>query len=135
MNIARWGKALCWGLIAGIITLIGFCFLSPSIYTEQFIVESIAEMRRFKDPMLVPEAYKRRFADGSSIAIFMEHACCSGRGYNVTVIYDSNGHIFVNTERSFCGFEELSSDMSSVPAKSLSDFYANLQHLSLKRRL
>lgn len=134
MKNARWAKALGWGLVAGISTLIGFCFLSPSIYREQFITESIAEMRRFTDPMQVPEAYTRRFADGSSIAVFMEHACCSGRGYNATVIYDSEGHIFVNTDRSFCGFEGLSHDMSSVPAESLPDFYAHIHPLSLSQR-
>ncbi len=135
MAIARWVKTLGWGLGAGIVTLIGFCLLSPTLYTEQFIRESIAEMRRYNDPLQVPGVvYKRRFADGSAIAICMEHACCSGRGYNATVIYDSEGKVFVNTERIFCGYEELSYDMSAVPAKSLAEFYTGLRDMSLKPR-
>jgi len=48
------------------------------------------------------------------------------------VIYDSEGKIFVDTERSFCGEEELAAEMSSVKAESLTGFYSHLSDLSLR---
>ena len=133
MNIKKWLKSLVWGTVAGVVTLIGYAIFSLFWYPQAFLHDSVSEMRHYASPMQVPDVYKRRFADGSSVAIAMEHACCSGRGYNATVVYDSEGKIFVNTEHSFCGEEGLAADMSSVPAKSLAQFYSHLPFLPLRK--
>jgi hypothetical protein len=59
-----------------------------------------------------------------------ETSCCSGAGYNISIIHDSRGETYMNTEYSFCGREisEIISrfrDKNSRPPKSLDDFYKN----------
>jgi len=136
-------KAIGWGIGAGLTTLVTMIVagtmwaespMAQNRRAEEFIDDAITTMRRSGDPMQVPEAYTRKFADGSTVAIYMGHASCSGNGFNATVIYDSRGHITVNKTRDFCGYEEMDGVMDSVPAASLDQFYANLRDLPLTNR-
>ncbi len=75
--------------------------------------------------------YIRTFNNGEWVAVSMEHACCSGAGFNATVFYDSQHKIYSDTTYSFCGLEGLASELGEIKATSLKTFYPNLKKLSL----
>lgn len=74
----------------------------------------------------------QKFPSGEWVAIAMEHACCTGAGFNAVVVYDSHGKIRTNTERCFCGYEELGSFVSKIHASTLAEFDA--QFIPLRER-
>jgi hypothetical protein len=70
--------------------------------------------------------FTRTFPNGEWVAAICEHACCSGRGFNATVVYDSEGVVRVNRTHCYCGMEALMSEMGDLPAESLVEFYREL---------
>ena len=116
-------KAWLWGVV----TLVpGICFVafstSDNVRAAVFVTQNTGEMCHYAKPIDVPNAYKRTFPNGESVAIRMEHACCTGAGFNATVLYGSDGHVFADTKRCFCGYEEMAFSLEHVPAHSLSEF-------------
>ena len=65
-----------------------------------------------------------------------EHSCCSGAGFDATVIRDSTGAIYADTTHTFCGIEGLGEELGEqrVPATSLPAFYSALTQLELRRQ-
>jgi hypothetical protein len=81
------------------------------------------------------KAFARTFKSGEWLVATCEHSCCSGAGYDATIIRDSTGAIYVNTEHCYCGMsEEMSATFSEVKADSLATFYPQLKELNLTRR-
>ena len=76
--------------------------------------------------------YRRTFANGDWVAVKMEHACCSGAGFDATVFYDSSGKVYCDTSYTFCGYEVLNKCLNKIKADSLKDFYSVLQTPSNK---
>ncbi|MDA3799191.1 MAG: hypothetical protein PF692_08945 [Kiritimatiellae bacterium] len=76
----------------------------------------------------------QEFDNGEWVAIRMEHSCCSGAGFDATVIFDSNHNIKYDREYTFCGYEALSGMLNEINAEGLSEFYAKLDFLHLKNR-
>lgn len=95
--------------------------------------QRLGSLKAMKNLPIEKRPYTRTFANGEWIAVQMEYSCCSGAGFNATVIYDSKGHLSFDTTRTFCGYEEMSSDLSSVKAGSLKDFYRNVRGLRLHK--
>jgi hypothetical protein len=75
--------------------------------------------------------FVRQFKNDEWIAVRMEHSCCSGKGFDATVICDSNKRIQVDTEHTFCGYEGLSCELRRIKATSLPEFYEGLNYLKL----
>lgn len=48
-----------------------------------------------------------RMADGSWVAVVMEHKCCTGAGFNATVYVMSDGRAFVDEDTCYCGRTDL----------------------------
>ena len=63
-----------------------------------------------------------------------EHSCCSGAGFDATVIRDSAGAIYADTTHTFCGIEGISGELSAVSADSLSGFYSHVNQLKLQKQ-
>jgi hypothetical protein len=78
----------------------------------------------------------RVFASGEWIVATCEYSCCSGAGFDATVIRDSTGATYANTGHNFCGIEGLGEGLGeySVPAASLPAFYSGLSKLNLQRQ-
>ncbi|MGV3722182.1 MAG: hypothetical protein ACO1SX_14830 [Actinomycetota bacterium] len=71
--------------------------------------------------------YTRRFANGEWVAAVHAHACCSGGGFDATVLYDSRGELRADRSHRFCGVEALEAELEDLPARSLSEFRAGLR--------
>jgi hypothetical protein len=113
-------------------------FHSPSP-TVTFVADSARDFRRLgslkamKNLPIEKQPYTRTFANGEWIAVQMEHSCCSGAGFNATVIYDSKGHLSFDTTRAFCGYEDMASEFSRIKAGSLKDFYRKVPGMRLHK--
>jgi hypothetical protein len=62
-----------------------------------------------------------------------EHSCSSGAGFDATIFYDSSGAVRVDRTHHFCGIEGLQSELGSVAATSLADFYTGLHQCQLAK--
>lgn len=78
--------------------------------------------------------YFRAFESGEWFVAACEHSCCSGAGFDVTVIRDSLGAIYVDTQHTFCGIEGMSRELGQISGDSLSSFYSHAGQLTLRRR-
>jgi hypothetical protein len=78
----------------------------------------------------------RTLPSGEWFIATCEHSCCSGAGFDATVIRDSTGAIYADTTHTFCGIEGLGEELGarSVPASSLQSFYLALSQLKLKKQ-
>lgn len=76
--------------------------------------------------------YILKFTNGEWVAARMEHACCSGAGYNATVFFDSHGKIYADKTYSFCGYEELESKCNRLATNNLAEFYKQFKELRLE---
>jgi hypothetical protein len=94
-----------------------------------FIVEWSTTFRLAQslDLMKQTGAYTRTFPNGQWVAAVCEHSCCSGRGFDATVVYDSEGVVLAERSYRFCGMETMWSEMDSVPARSVDEFYRGLK--------
>ena len=71
--------------------------------------------------------YTRTFPNSEWVAAICQHSCCSGSGYDATVIYDSLGVTRIDRSYTFCGMVTLSTDMDKVPAQSTHELYRGLE--------
>jgi len=101
-------------------------------WSERFrAVNSLEEAKRFQESEPV---YLRTFPSGEWLIATCEHSCCSGAGFDATVIRDSTGAIYADATHCFCGIEEMSSEFERVPAGTLAAFYPGLQSINLQRQ-
>lgn len=78
--------------------------------------------------------YLLSFPSGEWVAVAMEHACCSGAGFNATIFYDSSGATYIDTTHSFCGVEGSGEELGRAGVDSLATFYPQLGKLKLHRQ-
>ncbi len=83
-----------------------------------------------------PWVVLRILPSGEWFVTTCEHSCCSGAGFDATVIRDSTGAIYADTTHTFCGIEGLGEELGErrVPAGSLPAFYSALSKLKLQRQ-
>ena len=85
--------------------------------------------------LMGPEpVFVRTFASGEWFIATCEHSCCSGAGFDATVIRDNTGAIYADTTHTFCGMEGISAELGEVPAESLSTFYSHATQLKLQKQ-
>ncbi len=75
----------------------------------------------------------KAFSNGEWLLATCEHSCCSGAGFDATVIRDSTGAILVDRTHTSCGVQGMILELEAVPGDSLSAFYAGAGHLRLER--
>ena len=49
--------------------------------------------------------------DGTWVAVVMEHACCTGAGFNATLYRTSRGALYLDSDSSYCGFFPLREEL------------------------
>jgi len=103
-------------------------------WSERFrAVDSLDAAKRIQqsEPVVI-----RAFPSGEWFIATCEHSCCSGAGFDATVIRDSTGATYSNTTHTFCGIEGLGGELSehSAPATTLAAFYSGLSQLKLQKK-
>ena len=103
-------------------------------WSERFrTVDSLDTAKRLEqsEPVIV-----RSLPSGEWFIATCEHSCCSGAGFDATVIRDSTGAIYADTTHTFCGIEGLGGELSEhlAPATSLAAFYSGLSQLKLQKQ-
>ena len=93
-------------------------------------VQTLQEAKRLDETEPV---FVHTFASGEWFVATCEHSCCSGAGFDATVIRDSTGAIFADTSHTFCGIEGMASDLRDAAGDSLPEFYSHLKMLKLRR--
>lgn len=63
-------------------------------------------------------------ADGSWVAVVMEHACCTGAGFNATLFVTSAREAYLDDQTGSCTWEVLASDLQTYPIQSAAEFLA-----------
>ncbi len=103
-------------------------------WSERFrTVDSLDTAKRFEQSESV---VVRTLPSGEWLIATCEHSCCSGAGFDATVIRDSTGAIYADTTHTFCGIEGLGGELSEdrVHATSLAAFYSGLSQLKLQKQ-
>ncbi|MES2570071.1 MAG: hypothetical protein V4710_08450 [Verrucomicrobiota bacterium] len=112
-------------------------------YTErpQVFVQRWSERFRALDSFAAAEqlrqsvpVYVRTLPSGEWFIATCEHSCCSGAGFDATVIRDSTGAIYADTTHTFCGIEGMSAELDAASSDSLSVLYKRLNHLHLQKQ-
>ena len=102
-----------------------------------FVSKWSQRLQHIDSPSKIPENYKNdlyalNFSNGEWIITAMDHSCCSGSGFDATVIRDSRGKVAYDVSHTFCGFEGMSSELGHLKATSLDEFYSKATFLKLK---
>ena len=101
-------------------------------WSERFrTVDSLDTAKRFEQSEPV---YVRTLSSGEWFIATCEHSCCSGAGFDATVIRDSTGAIYADTTHTFCGIEGMSSELAAASSDTLSAFYTRLKQLNLHKQ-
>jgi len=132
------------GLILGMVALISaggwFCYLEYTRRPRAFVcqwneqfrkIDNLASARKFQEDNGV---FLREFPSGEWLIGTCEHSCCSGAGFDATVIRDSKGAVFADTSHTFCGIEAMYSELGGIPADNLAGFYGKQKLLDLHRQ-
>lgn len=107
--------------------------IAPTYYAHKWSkdlskIETIADAKEYSRGDRGLFVYK--FENSEWMIARCETSCCSGAGYDISIIHDSRGETYMNTDYSFCGrdFSEIISrfrNKNSRPPRSLDDFYKN----------
>jgi hypothetical protein len=123
-------------LSATILIVHGFSIDRPHAFVEEWTqrfqaVESLAAALTFEEtaPVVV-----RAFSSGEWLIATCEHSCCSGAGFDATVMRDSTGAIYADTTHTFCGIEGLSHELKELPGETLEAFYQHASQLKLRKQ-
>ncbi len=101
-------------------------------WSQRFLaIKSLEEAKLFEKTEPV---YVRTFPSGEWIIATCEHSCCSGAGFNASVIRDSTETIYTDTTHTFCGIEGMSEELHQVTSDTLTAFYPQLKQLKLQKR-
>jgi hypothetical protein len=68
-----------------------------------------------------------RLSDGTWVAVVMEHACCTGAGFNATLYVTSAGRAYLDSDSCYCGFTELGEELSASDKKSIEAFLTSIK--------
>jgi hypothetical protein len=133
-------------LFLGMLCVLTLAFLAsvatysnPSVRAALFIrywgtrfrsVRTIEDARRMAR---LTDAVFKELPSGDWFMAVCEHSCCSGAGFDATVIHDSAGATYTDTTYTFCGMEALWCELGSTDARNLRQFYASLTYLDLHR--
>lgn len=87
-----------------------------------FYDEAFKQLRdgRRDNPMITID-----FDSGGSASVILEHACCSGAGFDAVAIRTSDGQEFVAT-KNYCGLEGFNESLKDDATKDLRHFTAFL---------
>ncbi len=61
-------------------------------------------------------------ADGSWVAVVMEHACCTGAGFDATLYVTSTGEVYLDPESRYCGWLPLGGEIYAYPKRDIAEF-------------
>jgi hypothetical protein len=101
-------------------------------WSERFrAINSLDEAKQIEQSEPV---YVRRLPSGEWFIATCEHSCCSGAGFDATIIRDSTGAIYADTTHTFCGIEGMSSELDSASSDNLSVLYTRLKQLHLHKQ-
>ena len=127
--------ALCAIVVVGLVTPHLAFIHQPRFvrhWSQQFRgIDSLDAAKSFEESERV---FVRAFSSGEWLIATCEHSCCSGAGFDATVIRDSTGTIYTDTTHTFCGIEDMTSAFAQISAETLSAFYPRLTQLKLKRQ-
>ena len=106
-----------------------FDYFSPE---ARFVRRWHSDLRACSDPTSAQVLLKRNkeggeavmMADGSWLAIVMEHSCCTGAGFNATLYVASTGETYLDPESCYCGWTPLGDEIYGYPMNSIADFLA-----------
>jgi len=73
------------------------------------------------------------FEGGGSASVILEHACCSGAGFDAVAIRTSDGQEFV-ADKNYCGLEGFRFDLDADSTKNLPTFTAFLERRGYRKR-
>jgi len=95
-----------------------------------FYEQAFEQMRdgRRDNPMITLD-----FEEGGSASVILEHACCSGAGFDAVAIRTSEGQEFV-ADKNYCGLEGFRFDLDADSTKNLSMFTAFLKQRGYRKR-
>jgi hypothetical protein len=93
-------------------------------------VGSLEEAKRLEG---VEPVFVHAFASSEWFIATCQHSCCSGDGFDATVIRDSTGAIYADTTHTFCGIEGMGSELRDASGNSLREFYSHLTILKLRK--
>ena len=96
------------------------------IFYEQAF-EQLRDGRR-DNPMITLD-----FEGGGSASVILEHACCSGAGFDAVAIRTSDGQEFV-ADKNYCGLEGFRFDLNADSTKNLASFTAFLEQRGYRKR-
>lgn len=63
-----------------------------------------------------------RMADGTWVAVVMEHECCTGAGFNATLYVTSKGKSYLDADTCYCGFFLLGRELQGHDNSSIDAF-------------
>lgn len=66
-------------------------------------------------------------ADGSWVAVVMEHHCCTGAGFDATLYVASDGQAWLDSETCYCGFLPLDGELHEYSRQSIPAFLASVR--------
>lgn len=70
---------------------------------------------------------------GATASVILEHACCSGAGFDAVAIRTSDGQEFT-ASKNYCGLEGFYSDLDPNATQSLDAFTAYLVQRGYSKR-
>jgi hypothetical protein len=73
------------------------------------------------------------FKAGGSALVILEHACCSGAGFDAVAIRTSDGQEFAG-EKNYCGLEGFRFDLDAGSTDDLASFSAFLKQRGYRER-
>jgi hypothetical protein len=73
------------------------------------------------------------FDTGDSASVILEHACCSGAGFDAVAIRTSGGLEFI-ANKNYCGLEGFYSDLEPDATKNIGTFTSFLERRGYRKR-
>ena len=117
--------------IAFISSAVLWHYIAPTYYAYKW-TNDFSKIRTIYDAEKCSQADRNifvyKFDNDEWLIGRCESSCCSGAGYNISIIHDSQGCTYMNTDYSFCGNEigeivQRFERANSRPPRSLDDFY------------
>ena len=65
-------------------------------------------------------------ADGSWVSVVMEHACCTGAGFDATLYVTSSGEAYLDTTTRYCGAFDLADSLHVLPRTDSASLISSL---------
>ena len=119
--------------IAYISSAVLWTYIAPTYYAYKWS-NDFSKIKTIRDAEECSQAdrdiFVYKFDNNEWLIARCETSCCSGAGYDISIIHDSQGNTYMNTDYSFCGkdIDEMLQRFkaeNSRPPKSLDDFYKN----------